>query len=444
MCAKRKVAKIMKSSLFIIGALMVSGLLLAQVPVFAGVGQVSGGTLPVSQPLVREGTLAVKLVDALQLGSAAGEAESEGMLAAVGIAPRNGWIADYPVTPDIVGELQQAIGDAADSERIAMGRTDALKAFADVMAAYDLSIAPSAADQNVGDAASSGSPDSTIINNYYYNEGPPVVTYYAPPPAYSYLYAWVPYPFWWWDFWFPGFFILTDFHRTVFVDGRVRFCSNHFFDSVGHRVVRIDAVSRFHGRSFAGAEFSGKRDFGSAGMSRGSSAAFAGNRNSTVTGTGKAAPSGGARTMNGASSGYGKSVVSPNQGRTFGSPSMDGRMVAPSRGGRASDAPFVNNRASSPPSDRGREFNAPSVSRRSFVSPSAGSRAFGSPTYERKTVVSPSGSAGTFRTPSVQNRAFAPSSGGVRTYYSAPAFSGGRTLGQKGGGGGSFRGFAGR
>ena len=45
-----------------------------------------------------------------------------------------------------------------------------------------------------------------------------MVTYYAPPPDYYYLYSWVPYPFWCDEFWFGGFFILNDFHRSVFFD----------------------------------------------------------------------------------------------------------------------------------------------------------------------------------------------------------------------------------
>jgi len=48
---------------------------------------------PVSQPLVREGNFAIKLAEVLELGTAKNEAEAESILASVGIAPRNGWIA---------------------------------------------------------------------------------------------------------------------------------------------------------------------------------------------------------------------------------------------------------------------------------------------------------------------------------------------------------------
>jgi hypothetical protein len=39
-----------------------------------------------------------------------------------------GWIADYPVTPDIIGELQSSIGAAADSGRLALNKDAAMMA----------------------------------------------------------------------------------------------------------------------------------------------------------------------------------------------------------------------------------------------------------------------------------------------------------------------------
>jgi len=75
----------------------------------------------------------MKLVDALRIGPAKNVAEAESMLALVGIAPKNGWIADDPVTPDIIGELQDAIGTAADSGKIAMSKAEAMKVFEDLL-----------------------------------------------------------------------------------------------------------------------------------------------------------------------------------------------------------------------------------------------------------------------------------------------------------------------
>jgi len=84
--------------------------------------------LLVSQPLVREGNFAIKLVEVLKLGTAENEAGAESRLASMGIAPRNGWIADYPLTPDIIGELRRAIGVALGSGKLAMNKDEALMA----------------------------------------------------------------------------------------------------------------------------------------------------------------------------------------------------------------------------------------------------------------------------------------------------------------------------
>jgi hypothetical protein len=67
-------------------------------------------------------------VEVLKLGTAKNEAEAESRLASIGIAPKNGWIANYPLTPDIIGELRRAIGLALDSGKIAMNKDEALMA----------------------------------------------------------------------------------------------------------------------------------------------------------------------------------------------------------------------------------------------------------------------------------------------------------------------------
>jgi len=83
--------------------------------------------------LIRQGFFAVKLAETLKLGPVKSEAEAENMLALVGILPKNGWIADYPVTPDILEELQNAIAVAADSGKIAMNKSEAIKVFEDLV-----------------------------------------------------------------------------------------------------------------------------------------------------------------------------------------------------------------------------------------------------------------------------------------------------------------------
>jgi hypothetical protein len=224
-------------------------------------------TPPLSQPLVREGDFAITLADSLGLGAAANETEAESALTTAGIAPRNGWIADYPITPDIVGELQDAVSEAADSGALAMGKDEALAAFQEVVNRYNLNVRTDTSGSEAGDTSGTEYPDSNAVNSYYSEEGPPVVTYYAPPPDYAYLYTWVPYPFWWWDVWFPGFFVLVDFdvnvHHYAHDHGRDHgHVSNHFRDQRTGRMFRIDPTNRFRGRTFSatgGSRTSGPR-----------------------------------------------------------------------------------------------------------------------------------------------------------------------------------------
>ncbi|MDA8170540.1 MAG: DUF2950 family protein [Nitrospiraceae bacterium] len=228
-------------------ALLAPGTAMAQTEQTAAVSNA-----PISQPLIREGDFAIKLVDALKLGKAADETEAESTLGSAGIAPKNGWIADYPVTPDITGELQASISEAADSGKLPLGRDEALAAFQGVLAGYNLPVKAAAAEE-AAQPAEANYPDTAVINNYYYNEGPPVVTYYAPPPDYAYLYTWVPYPFWWWNFWYPGFFVLVDF--DIVVHGRFHhphreFISNHFHDPRTGRTFRVDPTNRARGGIF--------------------------------------------------------------------------------------------------------------------------------------------------------------------------------------------------
>jgi hypothetical protein len=222
---------------------------------------------PIAPKLVREGDFAVRLHTALGLGSAADEVAAESRLGEIGITPRNGWIADYPMTPDVAIELQKSISAA---KKLPIGKDEALKRFHDVVASLDINVKPYTAGKNAEakPTAPEQYPDPTVINNYYINEGPPVITYYAPPPDYYYLYAWVPCPFWWFDFWFPGFFVLRDFHRVVVVNSRVVFISNHFNDVRVHRVFRVDPVARFSGRTFAGIGVANRRGFIATGVPR--------------------------------------------------------------------------------------------------------------------------------------------------------------------------------
>ena len=211
---------------------------------------------PIGQALVREGDFAIQLEAALGMGTAGNETEAESRLAEAGISPRNGWIADYPMTPDIAGE----IGLSAES---------AAERFNNIMAQGGLSATASSVGGGSGAyAVSASAPGEAEIDDYYYDEGPPVITYYVPPPDYSNLYAWVPYPFWCYGFWFPGYFMLNDFHRPVFVGHRHAFVSNHFRDIGGRRYMRIDPVARFQGRPALTTNGTGRSRLGVSGGSR--------------------------------------------------------------------------------------------------------------------------------------------------------------------------------
>jgi hypothetical protein len=269
-------------------------LLIAPLGAFAQSGQSKTGKPPIAQPLVREGDLAAKLVDALKLGTTTSETEAESRLGDAGIAPRNGWIADYPVTPDIIGELRQSVSDAANARRLNMGKDEALKALQDAATAVDLAIKSGAPPEQSYQASPNydSSGDNTVVNNYYADQGPPVVTYYAPPLDYYYLYTWVPYPFWWWNVWFPGYFILVDFHRVLHVHGRVEIISNHFVDRRANRVFRIDPVRRFKGRTYGGIGVpEHSKRFIITGARGGNEAVFRGSRERGLTGRDMSTPS---------------------------------------------------------------------------------------------------------------------------------------------------------
>ena len=306
---------------------IIIGLLLLFMPVLAHSqsDHASSTPPPIAQQMVREGDFAIKLESALGLGKSADEAGAETRLGELGITPRNGWIADYPVTPDIIGELQKAVGDAAEAGKIPLQKGEALKRFDTVVAEQSLAVKPHTMERTYEPLPEDAEqyPNPAGINDYYNDEGPPVVTYYSPPPDYYYLYAWIPYPFWWYDFWFPGYFILNDFHRSVYMGHRVAFISNHFNDVRANRVFRIDPVARFSGRTFAGIGVTNRRGFISTGVPRSERRIFNGTR--TLGGPVSRAVGSSQRTSRGA--------VSSSYGSRPGASSFHGnRGVSSSRG----------------------------------------------------------------------------------------------------------------
>ena len=253
-------------------SVFVAGLLLVPSIAWPQAQEGASDAPQVAQALVREGDFAIKLVEALKLGTAEDEAQAENMLVTTGIEPRNGWISDYPVTPDVIGELQNSIISAADSGNLTMPRDDAVHEFQSLCASLGLSVAADTSGVDYGSEPVTGSSQydtPTVVNNYYFEYGPPVVTYYAPPRDYYYLYSWVPYPFWYGRFFFSGFFCLRNFNKTVLVQNRHKIVTNRVFDRRIHRVVRVDPATRRVGRSIETERISPRSGFTSTEARRG-------------------------------------------------------------------------------------------------------------------------------------------------------------------------------
>jgi hypothetical protein len=206
---------------------------------------------PVAQPLVREGDFAVKLAAELDLGNPTDEAIAEDLLAKAGIAPSNGWLSDYPVTPEIIGQLQTSIVQAASEGKLSMTSDEATRGLYALTQQMSLPTPASPGNTAPEGAQPPVQANPKVINNYYDEQGPPIVTYYPPPYYDAYLYDWVPYPVFWFGFWFPGFYICHSFTTVVVTrgddfdhPGRRGIVSNRVIDPVTRRVALVDPISR--------------------------------------------------------------------------------------------------------------------------------------------------------------------------------------------------------
>ena len=117
----------------------------------------------------------MELAAVLNMGEVTNEAEAENKLASVGIAPKNGWIADYPVTPEIMDQLRIAVWDAAVSGKMAMKPDEARKAFQDLVASLQ-----SQSAGNEPPPTGQPYPEPYYYPRYYY---------------YPYFYPYPPYPY---------------------------------------------------------------------------------------------------------------------------------------------------------------------------------------------------------------------------------------------------------
>lgn len=225
---------------------------------------------PVEQPLIPEGVFAKQLAEALQLGSALDEQQAEALLSNSGIEPKNGWINEYPVTPAVLGDIENGLTAAGNQGKLGTNSLQALKILDELEKGLGLAVKPEQSRQ-ASQAIKKGNTtvysytdkqgrifytdnydsipqeyrdktkiigqstpqttgnqtaesvnqayrpnlDPSIVDSYYNNPGPPVLTYYPPPDPYLYLYSWVPYSFSSYGFYFPGYFMLNSFYRHV-------------------------------------------------------------------------------------------------------------------------------------------------------------------------------------------------------------------------------------
>ncbi|MGC9975611.1 MAG: hypothetical protein ABSC57_02665 [Syntrophales bacterium] len=209
-----------------------------------------------------------------------------------------------------------------------------------------------------------------------------------PPPDFYYFYAWIPYPFWCSGFWFPGFFVLNDFHRIIVLNGRVAFVSNHFSDVRKHRVFRIDPGARFNGRTFAGIGVKNKKGFISTGVPRSETRIFHGSREQMPPGTRIANPPSRRSNVIGAPTG-GTRHASPDAGGAAGSSPVGGqRMMSP--------APREE-KASGPRVYEGERLLAPAPEGEAPGPSPSEERVFNPPAHEGETMHPPAGGAGGMR-----------------------------------------------
>ncbi len=246
--------------------LVAAGLVLAAHTASVNAQSSSSNPPPVEQPLVSEGEFAVEMATALKLNSPHDEAAAESSLAGINIAPRNGWISNYPMTPDIIAEVRESTTRSASAGSLNISEADAAGIVDSVSTAlnlpikaagekysYESSYDSTAASSSEYQSSSAAAPpevseyeEPPVVEvpeeEYYDGYGPPIVTYYPPPWAYAYLYDWVPWPFCWGGLGFGGFFILSDFDRN---DHHHRF-TNHVTNANG-TVSRVNAVTRSTG-----------------------------------------------------------------------------------------------------------------------------------------------------------------------------------------------------
>ncbi len=108
----------------------------------AQVNQIPIRTSFMGDPLVREGDFAFSLANVLEIGKVSDESQAENMLATIGIAPMDGWIADFSITPGILNEIEDSVLVAADSGKLGMNAEDAVNVLNKVISGFGFCTCP--------------------------------------------------------------------------------------------------------------------------------------------------------------------------------------------------------------------------------------------------------------------------------------------------------------
>ena len=385
---------------------------------------------PIAQTLVREGDFAIRLAEALKIGQAESEAEAENMLASIGIAPKNGWIADYPLTPDIMAELEKAVGEAADAKRLPIAKNDALKTLRTTAVELELPIIAEVPDR-YAEAPPPTTPqytDPSVVNNYYYDEGPPVVTYYPPPWDYYYMYAWIPSPFWCSGFYFPGFFILHDFHRVIDFHNHRFVVTNHIRDHRTGRIFSVDPARRRGGSIYGSKDTPQTRGLNSTGARNGARSIL--ERSRDRVGSVSTSRSTAVREQNGRNPVYSGSGRSNNPYR------REGNLTGFSgRNGHDARPPVIDQRMNrSPGETRSRGIGDMTFNRRDNMNRQNGSNFQRPPTGQTRSFTPPSRGGERFSSPRGGERSFSPSPRAGGQYFSSPPTGGRGSFGSHQGG----------
>jgi len=125
--------------------------------------------VPVEQALIPEGVFAQELVDALKLGPIADQAKAEALLSSLGIEPKNGWISEYPVTPAVLGDIDNDIAAVCEQGRIALPKDQVIKKVNALKArlGFNISLSPNTPPLT----GQPPNPGNTKIYSYIDNKG---------------------------------------------------------------------------------------------------------------------------------------------------------------------------------------------------------------------------------------------------------------------------------